>query len=155
MKLAYLTLAFLLLLTSCASRTVSTQMLYSSKQCREQTASIKLVNNSVELSRVSGLSTAVGQSDQSFDLFKDFDFEHYLAVVVAAGKQRSNGYNIVLSYPESEVKGKTVILPVEFVIPNPSKRSTYQLTTPCMVIGVEKAAYSRIRAGSLEIEVSP
>ena len=154
MRLTYLALAFFLLLTACASRTVPTQMFYSSKQCREQNASITVVNNTTDLSRLSGLSNAIGSNDQQFDLFKDFDFEHYLAVVVAAGKQRSNGYNIVLSSSESTVKGKTVLLPVEFVIPDPSKRSTYQLTTPCMVIGVKKSNYSKIRAGNLEIDVN-
>ncbi|WP_428240511.1 protease complex subunit PrcB family protein [Gynuella sp.] len=153
MKLAYLLLAFLLVLTSCANQTVSTQMFYASKQCSEQRASVKLFNNKEDLNKVSGLANAFGASDQKLDLFSNFDFEKYLAVVVAAGRQRNNGYDIVLTNSQSKLKGKTVVLPVEFVTPAPGIRYNQIATTPCMIIGVEKAGYSKIKAGKLELNL--
>ncbi|MBV1882359.1 MAG: protease complex subunit PrcB family protein [Pseudomonadales bacterium] len=79
------------------------------------------------------------------------DFEKHDVYLISQGSKSSAGYSIKLASEVATIENDTLILPIEIKQPRRGTMQAQLMTSPCLVISLPKARYSKVLAGNLQL----
>lgn len=129
---------FFPLLGACASNDVSLSMLAQSNQCQQSTESFQLIDSEQTYNALFSDGFSATKKTVPFDLNKVY------AVLIAAGQKTTAGYSYSLKQNTVKSIDGSITLPVNFNSPEKGAMTAQVLTSPCIVIGVEKKSLKAI-----------
>ena len=153
-----LSLAFLSmgLLSGCKSTAVKSTQFFSSNQCGYNQPAFKLIDEA-ELSAIEKQTPFKQQSANTEDSQKESteDKQEYNLVLVSTGQKPTSGYSLSLTDAKVKVSRGKATLEVTAHEPNKNYVQAQVITSPCIVVGIEKGNYKTLVYGEQELQVTP
>ena len=75
--------------------------------------------------------------------------------LLAQGSKPTPGYGFTVLADKALIEDKTLYLPIRFTEPDKGMMMAQVITSPCLILGVDKSGdFQRIVAGSLRLEIN-
>jgi hypothetical protein len=82
--------------------------------------------------------------------FPGIDFDRFAVLGIFMGNCPSGGYRLSLAGSEVQVQNSTAMVRVNWIVPAPGKIVTQMITSPCLLVKIERGDYSRVEVVDME-----
>jgi hypothetical protein len=121
--------------------------LFAGNQCAVAGAELRVLENSSEAASLTN-AHRIGSKPPLLNI--DSDRERIL--LVAAGSKPSAGYRLQLTKGSAELHDGALNLPVLLTSPGQNRQAA-MITSPCLLLAVQRGSYTRIVVDSLNLEL--
>lgn len=117
--------------------------LWQSAQCAERSANARWIDSTGTLEQV---IEAAGRNQLGAEEpeIPAVDFARHRVVLVALGEQPTAGYGVALARASLAMHGRNARLPIEVTRPSADSTQAQVVTTPCMLVAVDRDGYDSL-----------
>ncbi len=135
-------------LAGCSSPAVEVpvRVVFQSQYCSQAEGLVTIADEQALaqlMQSASRVMTANGEAPQTPGFTER---EHLL--LLSLGQKSSGGHELVLSQTHARRVDTTLMIEIDIASPAEGSMQTMQLTSPCLVIAVEKGAYDKVKIAS-------
>jgi hypothetical protein len=134
-----------LLLSGCVGQRLPLTTLYESLQCGVKEVGVSILHEQRELDNIFNYSGVIISDAKQNNAPRLKESEN--VVVVSMGEKPSAGYSLYLKENMAEVKNNILNIEIIFQDLAENDMAASIVTTPCIIVSVEKAKYDAINVG--------
>ena len=151
MKLMYVLGLLVLTLSACAHQSIPIDLLYQSGYCATRQAGLYWVENQGDYQHITDSTLKLSLSN-NVEPKPSLNFKKDNIILVSMGQKPTAGYDISLKARKAPLQENSIVLPVEFITPG-SDIVAQVVTSPCLILAVEKGPYSEIKAQDYVLKI--